>query len=56
MSLGVMMNNATVGGALPLGMWWWFVPPGLAITAIVGGLYVTNVGLDEVFNPRLRRT
>ena len=56
MSLGVMMNNATIGGALPLGMWWWFVPPGLAITAIVGGLYVTNVGLDEVFNPRLRRT
>ena len=56
MSLGVMMNNATVGGALPLGMWWWFVPPGLAITAIVGGLYVTNVGLDEIFNPRLRRT
>ena len=56
MSLGVMMNNATVGGALPLGMWWWFVPPGIAITAIVGGLYVTNVGLDEVFNPRLRRT
>ncbi len=56
MSLGVMMNNATVGGALPLGMWWWFVPPGLAITAIVGGLYVTNVGLDEIFNPKLRRT
>ncbi len=29
-------------------------PPGIAITAIVGGLYVMNVGLDEVFNPRLR--
>ena len=28
MSLGVMMNNATVSSALPLGMWWWFVPPG----------------------------
>ena len=55
MSLGVMMNNAVVSGALPLGMWWWFVPPGLAITAVVGGLYVMNVGLDEIFNPRLRR-
>ena len=53
-SLGLMMNNAVIYGALILGMWWWFVPPGLAITAIVGGLYVTNVGLDEVFNPRLR--
>lgn len=53
-SLGLMMYNAVGWGALQLGMWWWFVPPGLAITAIVGALYVTNVGLDEIFNPRLR--
>jgi peptide/nickel transport system permease protein len=55
-SLGLMMNNAVLWGALILGIWWWFVPPGLAITAIVGALYVTNVGLDEVFNPKLRET
>jgi peptide/nickel transport system permease protein len=54
MSLGLMMNNAVLWGALLLGIWWWFVPPGLAITAIVGALYITNVGLDEVFNPKLR--
>ncbi|RME37904.1 MAG: ABC transporter permease [Thermoflexia bacterium] len=53
-SLGLMMNYALLWAALPLGIWWWFVPPGLAITAIVGALYVTNVGLDEVFNPKLR--
>ncbi|MFC3996829.1 ABC transporter permease [Nocardiopsis sediminis] len=53
-SLGLMMHNAVVWGALQLGMWWWFVPPGLGITAIVGSLYIMNVGLDEVFNPRLR--
>ncbi|WP_211588494.1 ABC transporter permease [Allorhizocola rhizosphaerae] len=53
-SLGLMMNNAVHWSALHLGLWWWFVPPGLGITAIVGALYVTNVGLDEVFNPRLR--
>lgn len=53
-SLGLMMNNAVLWGALILGMWWWFVPPGLAITAIVGALYITNVGLDEIFNPKLR--
>jgi peptide/nickel transport system permease protein len=53
-SLGLMMNYAVIHGALILGMWWWFIPPGLAITAIVGALYVTNVGLDEVFNPKLR--
>ncbi|MCG8348828.1 MAG: ABC transporter permease [Chloroflexales bacterium] len=53
-SLGLMMNNAVLWSALQLGMWWWFIPPGLAITAIVGALYIMNVGLDEVFNPKLR--
>jgi peptide/nickel transport system permease protein len=54
MSLGLMMYTAVYSSALQLGMWWWFIPPGLAITAIVGGLYIMNVGLDEVFNPKLR--
>lgn len=56
MSLGLMMNNAVSNAALHRGMWWWFIPPGLAITFIVGGLYVMNAGLDEVFNPKLRET
>ena len=53
-SLGLMMNNAVLWSALMLGIWWWFIPPGIAITAIVGALYIMNVGLDEVFNPKLR--
>jgi peptide/nickel transport system permease protein len=53
-SLGLMMNMAVLWSALQLGMWWWFIPPGFAITAIVGSLYVMNVGLDEIFNPKLR--
>ncbi len=53
-SLGLMMNQAVQWSALHLGMWWWFVPPGLGITLLVGALYVMNVGLDEVFNPKLR--
>jgi peptide/nickel transport system permease protein len=53
-SLGLMMNNSFLASALLLGSWWWFVPPGIGIIAVVGGLYVMNVGLDEVFNPRLR--
>ncbi|MGC0251977.1 ABC transporter permease [Pseudactinotalea sp. Z1748] len=56
MSLGLMMNQAVQWSALHLGMWWWFVPPGIGITAIVGSLYIMNVGLDEVFNPKLRET
>ena len=55
-SLGLMLNNAARWSALHLGMWWWFIPPGAGITAIVGSLYVMNVGLDEVFNPKLRET
>jgi len=56
MSLGLMLQLATEWGALHLGMWWWFIPPGAAITVITGAAYVTNVGLDEVFNPKLRET
>jgi peptide/nickel transport system permease protein len=53
-SLGQMMQLSVQNAALPLHLWWWFLPPGLAITALVGSLYVMNVGLDEVFNPKLR--
>jgi peptide/nickel transport system permease protein len=53
-SLGLMMQYSVLWGALQFGSWWWFVPPGLAITCIVGALYIMNVGLDEVFNPKLR--
>ncbi len=53
-SLGLMMNSAYQSSALLLGFWWWFLPPGIGIILIVGGLYVMNVGLDEVFNPKLR--
>ncbi|MGA9398358.1 MAG: ABC transporter permease subunit, partial [Anaerolineaceae bacterium] len=53
-SLGLIMQTAVQWGALQLGSWWWFIPPGLAITLIVGALYIMNVGLDEIFNPKLR--
>jgi peptide/nickel transport system permease protein len=53
-SLGMMMQLSVQNAALQLGLWWWFLPPGLVIMALVGSLYVMNVGLDEVFNPKLR--
>lgn len=55
-SLGLMMSWALKWGSLQLGLWWWFIPPGLGIMALVGSLYIMNVGLDEVFNPKLRKT
>jgi peptide/nickel transport system permease protein len=54
MSLGLMMYNAVTWAALMLKIWWWFIPPGIGIMATVGALYVMNVGLDEIFNPKLR--
>jgi peptide/nickel transport system permease protein len=54
MSLGLMLNQANDQAAMTFGMWWWFIPPGAAITIITGAAYITNVGLDEAFNPKLR--
>lgn len=56
LSLGDIMNQSTLWSALELRMWWWFIPPGAALTLMVAALYIANVGLDEVFNPKLRQT
>ena len=53
-SLGSMMNQAQTEAALLYREWWWFIPPGVVLTAMVAALLVANVGLDEVFNPKLR--
>ena len=53
-SLGTMMNQSELWSALQLHMWWWFIPPGLVLTGMVFALLIANVGLDEVFNPKLR--
>ncbi len=53
-SLGTMLQQAVLWNAIQLGMWWWVVPPGAVITALVAALFIINTGLDEAFNPRLR--
>jgi peptide/nickel transport system permease protein len=53
-SLGYMMWQASYSSALTYHYWWWFIPPGAVLTAMVSALLVANVGLDEVFNPKLR--
>ncbi|AAL80483.1 ABC transporter permease [Pyrococcus furiosus DSM 3638] len=54
-SLGVILQKAIMHNALQFGWWWWFIPPGLFITLIITALFFVNLGLEEVFNPRLRR-
>jgi peptide/nickel transport system permease protein len=53
-SLGWTMNQANANAALNYHLWWWFIPPGAVLTAMVAALLIANVGLDEVFNPKLR--
>jgi peptide/nickel transport system permease protein len=53
-TLGTMLFYAQNGFALPLGAWWWFVPPGLMIALFGTGLSLINFSIDEIINPRLK--
>jgi peptide/nickel transport system permease protein len=53
-SIGWILNQAENGSALLYHLWWWFIPPVAVLTAMVAALLIANVGLDEVFNPKLR--
>lgn len=52
---GTMLYWAYNDSALIIGMWWWFVPPGLCIAILGAGLALINFGIDEFADPRLRR-
>ena len=54
-TLGWMLYWIMQGGAMIKGMWWWMLAPSLALIASFVGLQFLNIGLDAVFNPRLRR-
>ncbi len=57
MSWGLMIYLAQVEGFIFSGMkfWWLILPAGLSVTFLAGGFYLVGRGLDEVFNPRLRK-
>jgi peptide/nickel transport system permease protein len=35
--------------------WWWFLSPGIVLTLFLSAVFVMHAGMDEVFNPRLRK-
>ncbi|GLY15410.1 ABC transporter permease [Kineosporia rhizophila] len=53
-TLGTMLFYAQNGFALPVGAWWWFVPPGLIIALFGMGLSLINFSIDEIIDPRLK--
>ena len=57
MSWGMMIYLAQTDGYIFSGLryWWLVLPAGLSVTFLSGGFYLVGRGLDDVFNPRLRR-
>lgn len=56
-TLGQMLYHAMNETITPYwwGVWWWFIPPGIVLTLFLSAVFVMHSGMDELFNPRLRR-
>jgi peptide/nickel transport system permease protein len=54
--LGNLIWAAQSQGAFFNGWWWWPLTPAFAMILILGALALVNMGLDELANPRVRRT
>jgi peptide/nickel transport system permease protein len=55
-TLGMTIYWVNYYSALLHGMWWWFLPPVLVIIVLFVGLFSVSSGLDELANPRTRRS
>jgi peptide/nickel transport system permease protein len=55
-TLGITLYWVNYYSALLHGMWWWFLPPVIIIIMLFVGLFAISAGLDELANPRRRRT
>lgn len=55
-SWGAILYLASANSAMLLGTWWWFVPPGIGIALLGLSFALMNFGVDQVTNPRLRRS
>jgi peptide/nickel transport system permease protein len=53
-SWGSMLSTALTTGAVTRGAWWFLLPPGVAIVAIVLSFTLVGRALETVLNPRLR--
>ena len=54
-TLGLIIYYALNYGAMVRGLWWWIFPPIICIILLLISLQLINIGLDEIYNPRLRR-
>jgi len=50
---GQMIEQAYSTGGFALGLWWWLLPPGLAVVGISLALALLGYSSEETINPRL---
>ena len=55
-TLGMTLYWINFNAAILNGWWWWWLAPTVIILIVFLGLFFLAVGLDEVANPRLRRS
>lgn len=55
-TLGTTLYWVQYYAALLHGLWWWFLPPVIIIILLFVGLFSVAAGLDELANPRTRRS
>ena len=55
-TLGMTLYWINFNAAILNGWWWWWLAPTVIILIVFLGLFFLTVGLDEVANPRLRRS
>jgi len=53
-SWGRILHDATRYGAVR--EWWWVIPPGLGIALLSLSFIMIGYAVDEIFNPKLRRS
>lgn len=53
-TLGMAIFFAISNSAILRGMWWWWGFPILILVIMFVALFLMNIGLDEIANPRLR--
>ncbi|HHG89403.1 MAG TPA: ABC transporter permease [Devosia sp.] len=54
--LGNIIWSAQSQGAFFNGWWWWPIAPSVGMILILGSLALINMGLDELANPRVRKS
>jgi peptide/nickel transport system permease protein len=53
-SWGKMLEESFKAGALTRNAWWYYLPPGLGIMAVVLAFTLIGTALEEILDPRLR--